>query len=244
VTGRGTLCRIGHPGDLAVAGEAPIVNKYDMRASQPMRVTPAPAPPAGELPLVRAQLSRLIANYGTKAAAEGRYLFRQGDQPSSAFILLRGTVELSVLSQGSRLVVQVLGPVSVFGDVPLVSRLPEPFDARVLESAEVIPIPAENFLALLRDPHVTMPWLVSVATRMAALQERLIGVLGGRLEDRLALLLLQQAHGNRVRLTQETLAGLLGVNRSSVNRCLRHLQDAGLVDIRYREIRLVDNDRL
>jgi CRP-like cAMP-binding protein len=209
-----------------------------------MRVTPAAASHAGQLPLVAAQLSRLIANYGTKAAAEGRYLFRHGDQPGSVFVLLHGTVELSVLSQGPRLVVQVLTPVSVVGDVPLLSRLPEPFDARVLQAAEVIPIPAENFLALLRDPHVTMPWLVSVATRMAALQERLIGVLGGRLEDRLALLLLQQAHGNRVRLSQETLAGMLGVNRSSVNRCLRHLQDSGLVDIGYREIRLLDNDRL
>jgi CRP-like cAMP-binding protein len=215
-----------------------------MRAADPIEVTPSPAPPAGELPLGGAQLSHLIANYGTKASTEGDYLFRQGDQPTRVFVLLRGTVELSVLSQGRRLVVQVLGPVSVFGDVPLVSRRPEPFDSRVLEPALVIPIPAENFLALLRDARVTMPWLVSVATRMAALQERLIGVLGGRLEDRLALLLLQQAHGNRVRLSQQTLAGLLGVNRSSVNRCLRHLQDAGLVDLRYREIRLLDNDRM
>jgi CRP-like cAMP-binding protein len=219
-------------------------HESDGRDQTPEPRRHALTPPAGELPLVRAQLNHLRTTYGTRTVDEGRYLFRQGEQPTLVFILLHGMIELSVREGRRRMTVQVLSPVSVFGDVPLVSRLPEPFDSRVLESADVIPIPAEDFSRLLRDPRMATPWLVSVSTRMAALQARLIGLLTGRLEDRLALLLLQQAQGDTVRLSQETLADLLGANRSSVNRSLHRLQNEGMIDLRYREIRLVERERL
>lgn len=43
-----------------------------------------------------------------------------------------------------------------------------------------------------------------------------------------------------VRMTQGSLAGILGVQRSSTQRVLKALETAGLVELRYRRIDLVD----
>ncbi|HEX2803284.1 MAG TPA: Crp/Fnr family transcriptional regulator [Sphingomicrobium sp.] len=54
------------------------------------------------------------------------------------------------------------------------------------------------------------------------------------------LLTAQDRAGARIELTQETLAGLLGVQRTTVNAVIRILQDEGLVSTRRGAIRVID----
>lgn len=54
------------------------------------------------------------------------------------------------------------------------------------------------------------------------------------------LLVAQDRAGDRIELTQEQLAGLLGVQRTSMNAVVRQLQDDGLVQLSRGAIRVVD----
>lgn len=54
------------------------------------------------------------------------------------------------------------------------------------------------------------------------------------------LLTAQDRAGDRLRLTQEALAGLLGVQRTTVNAVVQALQDEGLIEARRGAIRIVD----
>ena len=73
----------------------------------------------------------------------------------------------------------------------------------------------------------------------------LIDVLAGGLEAQLASVLLRQADDRgQVTLSQAQLAALLGVQRTSVQRVLKSLDDAGLVEVGYRRIELVDRGGL
>jgi hypothetical protein len=54
------------------------------------------------------------------------------------------------------------------------------------------------------------------------------------------LLTAQDRAGDRLELTQEALAGLLGAQRTTVNAAVRSLQDQGLVAIRRGAIHIVD----
>ena len=47
-----------------------------------------------------------------------------------------------------------------------------------------------------------------------------------------------------VRLSQTTIATLLGVSRQSVNEALGRLREQGAVETGYRQIRVTDPDRL
>jgi CRP-like cAMP-binding protein len=54
------------------------------------------------------------------------------------------------------------------------------------------------------------------------------------------LLLAQDRAGDRIELTQEAFAGLLGVQRTTVNAVIRELQDAGLVTTGRGVVRVID----
>jgi hypothetical protein len=58
------------------------------------------------------------------------------------------------------------------------------------------------------------------------------------------LLTAQDRAGDRLELTQEALAGLLGAQRTTVNAAVRSLQDMGLVEIRRGAINITDRDGL
>lgn len=58
------------------------------------------------------------------------------------------------------------------------------------------------------------------------------------------LLTAQDRAGDRLVLTQEALAGLLGAQRTTVNAAVRSLHDQGLVDIRRGAIEIVDRPGL
>lgn len=58
------------------------------------------------------------------------------------------------------------------------------------------------------------------------------------------LLTAQDRAGDRLELTQEALAGLLGAQRTTVNAAVRSLQDMGLVEIRRGAIHITDRDGL
>jgi CRP-like cAMP-binding protein len=54
------------------------------------------------------------------------------------------------------------------------------------------------------------------------------------------LLTAQDRAGSRIELTQEAFAGLLGVQRTTVNAVVRTLQDEGLIEVRRGAINVVD----
>lgn len=83
-------------------------------------------------------------------------------------------------------------------------------------------------------------WLTSVAERLARSHNRLTSLLGEPLEVQVALLLLDESVDGVVVLPQTTLAALLGVRRPSVNRVLRRFARAGLVEVSYGKVRIVD----
>lgn len=90
-------------------------------------------------------------------------------------------------------------------------------------------------------PGVARRWFVSLAERMAGLQNRVADLLSGGIEAQLASILLREADDNgRVRTTQSSLSSMLGVQRSSVQRVLKQLETAGLVALRFRVIDVVD----
>ena len=58
------------------------------------------------------------------------------------------------------------------------------------------------------------------------------------------LLTAQDRAGDRIELTQEALAGLLGVQRTTINAVVRNLQDEGLIGVRRGAITVTDRARL
>jgi CRP-like cAMP-binding protein len=197
-------------------------------------------------PLGTGDLAMLAEEMGTESVAGGTFVFREGDEAARVHVVRAGAIELSRLLGGRRVTLQVLRPGDVFGDVPAFLGAPEPFDARAVEDSTLLSLDADALFALLQTrPAIARRWFISMAERMAGLQSRLIDLLAGGLEAQLASLLLRNADGaGEVKITQKDLGAMLGVQRSSVQRVLKDLESAGLIELGYRRITVADSGGL
>ncbi len=75
----------------------------------------------------------------------GAYLIEQRKKANQAFILIRGTVEITVHHRGKEIVLQQLQQGSVFGELALLAEFEWFFNARAVHEAEVIIIDQTAF---------------------------------------------------------------------------------------------------
>ncbi len=175
----------------------------------------------------------------------GERIYGDGRGQPGVCIVRVGQVELSVETPRGRVVVGVLRPGDVDGDVPLLLGMPVPYAAHAVEDTVCLVLTPADFESLLnRHPAVSRRWLSSVAQRLATSHGRLISLLGRPLVAQLAGLLLDEAEDRTVALPQRTLAAMLGVARPSLNKVLKDLERRGLVALGYGAIRLLDDDGL
>lgn len=197
------------------------------------------APPTSD------DLTALAKYLHTSDLARGELVFRSGSAPPGVWIVRRGRVELSVGSGRRRSVVHVLQPGDVDGDIQHLLDMPLPYTAHALDDATLLFLSAADFEQLLSERlTIARRWLSSVAQRLAASQQRVIGLLGRSLTEQVVQLLLEEAVDDQVPLPQRTLAAMTGVQRPSLNKVLKDLERKGLIGVRYAAIDLRGPDGL
>ena len=130
------------------------------RGEPPARVDLAPARAPGFdwrafLPLLRFfegfaahEIDELVSLGRALQLPRGAWLFAAGDTPASAFLLIRGAVE--VLSREGKLErrVALAGPGELVGYLAVLEGVPHTASARVRESAALLALPAESLRPL------------------------------------------------------------------------------------------------
>lgn len=198
-------------------------------------------------PLGQEDLDDLLAASDTDEAPTGTVIFSRNDPIDQVFILETGKVALTRPGLDRAPLLQILHPGDIFGDLPVLLGKRAPVDAVVLEDAQFLTMQGDRLLWLVSTrPRIALRWMVSIAGRLADAQDRLEELLAGPLDFQLATLLLHAVdeHDDKVRLSQETLAQLLGAARPSVARSLANLEKQGLVEKQYREIRITNRSGL
>lgn len=171
----------------------------------------------GELsPFTSEVLRELAASLGSHAVKAGTLLMRQGEPVRSIGVIRDGRVELARRDGSRRVVLQVLHPGDVFGDIPLLCGTSPPFAARALTDVRLISIDAEDLDRVLHTrPTLARRMLFSVASRLQRMQRRLLELTRSDLRSQVCALLLDETEGEpgAVPLAQSTIAELLGATR-------------------------------
>src|SRR6266508_3098542 len=168
---------------------------------------------ADTAPLGEADLSALASYLTRRDAERGRVLFAAGKASQGVWIIRGGMVELAVGAGLRRLVVQMLNPGDVDGDVELLLGMPFPYTARAVADTQYLFLEERAFERLLREhPAVARRWLSSVAVQVARL-------------------LTDETVDGRIRLPQRTLAATLAVQRPSLNKVLKQFERQRLVEV-------------
>ena len=167
-------------------------------------------------------------------------LFSQGDAADAVFYIQTGRVALSVVSpQGKEAVVAILEPAAFFGEACLTGELVRMITATALDRATIVRIDKAAMISVLHDqPAFAELFLAYLLTRNARIQEDLVDQLFNSAEKRLARALLLLAHFGKegkpepviAKISQETLAEMVGTTRSRVSFFLNKFRKLGFLD--------------
>ncbi len=201
--------------------------------------------PADLAPLAPDDIRDLVVLLREDHYPAGSTVFRMGQAPTRVHIVRRGAIELSRNMKSGRVVIQILRPGDVLGDISLFLRMKVPWDAVALEDSLILSIDSLSLHRLLEQrPRLAWRWLHSVSTRVAGFWFRVVELLAGGLEAQVASVLVRRAEDGVVHLSQNNLAELVGHRRTSVNRVLKRLEADGLVRVGYGQVELLDEDGL
>src|SRR5207244_8126302 len=180
-------------------------------------------------------IAKTIVSYG-----RGDVIFAQGDPCDHVLYIQTGGVKLSVLSKtGREAVVAMLGPGDFFGEGGLAGQAVRMGSASAITPSTILLIEKDRMVKLLRRQHgMSDRFIAHMLLRNIRIEEDLIDQLFNSSEKRLArTLLLLARYGGRDRparvvpkISQETLAEMVGTTRSRVNFFLNKFKRLGFIE--------------
>jgi CRP/FNR family cyclic AMP-dependent transcriptional regulator len=179
-------------------------------------------------------------------------IFTQGDLCESVLYIQKGGVKLSVLSKtGREAVVAMLGPGDFFGEGCLAGQPIRMGSATAITDSTILLVDKEHMVRLLHQQHTLSDrFIAHMLARNIRIEEDLVDQLFNSSEKRLArTLLLLARYGKQDRpvravpkISQETLAEMVGTTRSRVNFFMKKFQRLGFID--YKDGLKVNNSLL
>jgi CRP/FNR family transcriptional regulator, cyclic AMP receptor protein len=176
----------------------------------------------------------------TKDHRKKQIIFAQGSPADAVFYIEKGKVKLTVLSaRGKEAVVAILGNGDFFGEGCLAGQPLRMATAIAITECSVLRVQKETMIRMLHnEPALSELFMTYLLSRNIRIEEDLVDQLFNSSEKRLAriLLLLTQFGKNGQheavvpRISQETLAEMVGTTRSRVSFFMNKFRKLGFVD--------------
>ena len=167
----------------------------------------------------------------------GVVLFHEGEAGGSLHVLMRGRVAIRVTTpDGDAATLNVIGPGAAFGELSLLGLATmRTATVQAIEPVQTLVLQRAEFERLRRSyPSVDRLLVEYLAAQVRRLSERLTETLC--IETRIRVLRrLLELHAvfdsGPVSVTQEEIATMAGTTRPTVNRVMRDLAEAGIVEL-------------
>jgi CRP-like cAMP-binding protein len=184
--------------------------------------------------LARVGAGRTQARYGAEAT-----VFSQGDAADSIFYIRKGKIKLSVVSrQGKVAVVAMLGAGNFFGEGCLAGQTRRMANCTTMSACSLARLDKVAAIRVLHEePVFAQVFLHHLLTRSIRIEEDLVDQLFNSSEKRLARVLLLLANFGKesepqtaiAKISQETLAGIVGTTRSRVSFFMNKFRKLGFI---------------
>jgi CRP/FNR family transcriptional regulator, cyclic AMP receptor protein len=167
-------------------------------------------------------------------------IFAQGDAADSVFYIKTGKVKVTVVSKhGKEAVVAILGADEFLGEGCLIGQPKRLATAAAMTECVTMRVDKTEIVRVLHDePAFSQMFVSHVLARNARVEEDLVDQLFNSTEKRLARVLLLMANFGRdgrpepiiAKISQETLAEMIGTTRSRVSHFMNKFRQLGFID--------------
>ena len=167
-------------------------------------------------------------------------IFSQGDAAEAVFYIQTGKVKLTVVSQqGKEAVIAILERGAFFGESCLAGQTIRTATATAVEDTNIVRIDKEAMISVLHEePTFAELFMAYLLAHTIRIEEDLVDQLFNSSEKRLARVLLLLAHFGKegkpetviTKISQETLAEMIGTTRSRVSFFMNKFRNLGFID--------------
>jgi CRP-like cAMP-binding protein len=187
----------------------------------------------------------------------GTTIFAKGDPGTSMMAVLAGRLRaINVSIEGKEVILNVIGPGEIVGEIALLDGKPRSSDVIAAEDTTAMVVERRDFLPFLfRHESLMERLLVVLCDRLRRTSGALEEIALFDLQARLARLLVKlaadygkpyESGGTRIgmKLSQRDLSNLVASTRESINKQLRIWREAGTIDLVDNHIVLLHPEKL
>jgi CRP/FNR family cyclic AMP-dependent transcriptional regulator len=185
-------------------------------------------------------LSKVGAGRTIGKYRKGTVIFQQGDPADAVFYIQKGKVKLTVISaQGKEAVVAILDADDFFGEGCLAGQQHRISTVVAMTDSVVVRLQKSAITGVIhREPAFSEMFIAHLLSRTIRVEADLVDQLFNSSEKRLARLLLLLANFGKegkpepmiAKISQETLAEMIGTTRSRVSFFMNKFRKLGLIE--------------
>jgi CRP-like cAMP-binding protein len=199
-------------------------------------------------------IGRLAAGCSQRRLARGEDVFRVGQPCNEFHVVVAGQVKLYALSPGgNEKVIEIIGPSQSFAEALMFTGRPYIVSAQALAESLVLTVAKQTVLAEIEaDSRVALRMLAGISRRLHGLvqdvqayalhsgTQRVIGYLLRGQPGQDAQDGGDDAYTVSLPVSKATLASRLSLTPEYFSRVLHELENAGLIEVDKRDIRILD----
>jgi len=184
---------------------------------------------------------------------KNEFIYTPQDKVENVYILKEGEVTLYKSQDGKRVILDILKPGAVFGNVGFDPQAHESHFAEVTQKGYVCTLPHDYFLKILQKrPDIAFRALQVLSKRLAQYEQQIRALSSLQAKDRIlaTIRLLNQKDEQSIlpevlrkptKVTHEKLGNMTGLTRETVTKQLNNLAKSGLIAVDHKHIQLTDS---
>jgi CRP/FNR family transcriptional regulator, cyclic AMP receptor protein len=188
------------------------------------------------------EMSRVMKYTSCQLKTGGEFIYMPGDRADFVYILRRGRVKLSVLSEsGKEFAIDIIEPGELFGEFALVDESVRSNMTQALDDVTLRVFNKRDFAHLLAQTKLAMNYIRLVGDRRRRMEKKLSDITSKDVSARLCELLHELSLGSSeidgaareylVPLTHYDVASLIGASRQTTTSALNQLERSGVIEL-------------
>ncbi|MGQ9896318.1 MAG: Crp/Fnr family transcriptional regulator [Acidobacteriota bacterium] len=191
---------------------------------------------------IQGQLNEIRVVSGEREYHRNETIYHLDDPADHIFYILSGSVKITRVSDdGKEKIISIHRAGEIFGELCFCEVDDRRSDQAVaMEATRVLAIRVYDFLAMLREnPKALLDMLSLFCKRLSEAQQQIETLAFDNTTRRLARVLLKSSSDSgleRLRLTHEELAQMVGTSREIITTIMNQFREEGLIDYRRSEV--------
>jgi CRP/FNR family transcriptional regulator, cyclic AMP receptor protein len=184
-------------------------------------------------------MSEIAAAAHSLRKVRGEFVYMPGDKAESVYVLKKGRIKLSVLSEsGKEIAIDIIQPGEIFGEFALIDESVRSNMTQALDDVAILVFNKRDFVNLLeRESRLALNYIRMVGDRRRRMEKKLSDITSKEVPARVCELLHElstnagDVNSSLIPLTHHDVASLIGASRQTTTSVLNDLMRCGFIEL-------------